>query len=220
MTAEAADGPPGPPCGPSAGGVRERKKHRTRMALIDAALELFARNGYEETTVDEIVAALPVSQRTFFRYFASKEDVILSQVTERYRALEEAVAARPAGERPFTALFEALRTVLQKIAAGDEEDVARFRRIRQVIEATPALLSAELTRYAASEGALVAEVARREGVDPERDPRPRLVVALFTAATRVGFEECSRRAIWDPGTIAARVDETVALVDATVRDWT
>ncbi|OLT23604.1 hypothetical protein BJF79_45925 [Actinomadura sp. CNU-125] len=211
MTADAA--------GRSGGGVRERKKRRTRMALIDAALELFVRDGYEETTIDEIVAAIPVSQRTFFRYFASKEDVVLSQVSERYRAVEEALAERPAAERPFTALFEALRTVLQTVAAGDEADVARFRRIRQVIETTPALLSAELIAYAASEGALVAEIARREGVDTARDLRPRLVVALFTAATRVGFEECSRREIWDPGTIAARVDETVALVDATVHDW-
>ncbi|QFG21224.1 TetR family transcriptional regulator [Actinomadura sp. WMMB 499] len=219
MTADAAGGAPGPARGRSTGGVRERKKRRTRMALIDAALELFVRDGYEETTIDEIVAALPVSQRTFFRYFASKEDVVLDQVSERYRAVEEALAKRPAGERPFTALFEALRTVLQTVAAGDEEEVVRFRRIRQVIEATPALLSAELTAYAASEGALVGEIARREGVDPERDLRPRLVVALFTAATRVGFEECSRREIWDPGTIAARVDETVALVDATVHEW-
>ena len=119
-----ADEPSGPARGRPAGGVRERKKQRTRMALIDAALELFARDGYEETTIDEIVAALPVSQRTFFRYFASKEDVVLSQVSERYRAIEDALAARPAGERPFTALFEALRTVLQTIAARVDETVA------------------------------------------------------------------------------------------------
>lgn len=220
--------PAGDPSGPAAegapppralAGLRERKKQRTRLALVDAALELFLSQGYEATTIDEIVAAVEVSQRTFFRYFATKEDVVTSFLAEHDAGLAEALAARPPGERPFTALFEALRVVLRAIAAGDPADSARFRRVRQVIESTPALMAAQMARNAAATEALAAEIARREDVDPVTDLRPRIVVAFFMAAVKVAFEECARQDIWDPGTVAARVEEAVELTGRTMLDW-
>ncbi|WP_084265426.1 TetR family transcriptional regulator [Actinomadura macra] len=215
----AEDGPaPGPP-GRALAGLRERKKQRTRLALIDAALELFLAQGYEETTIDEIVAAVEVSQRTFFRYFATKEDVVTAFLSEYDKVLEEALSSRPPGERPFTALFESLRVLLRTVAGGDPEDSTRFRRIRRVIEATPALEAAQMARYSASERILAAEIARREGVDPERDLRPQIVVAFHSAAARVAFEDCARQDIWDPETVAALVEEAVALARETMRDW-
>jgi len=226
MTAPAGDTPgseAGAPVpqtpGRALAGLRERKKQRTRLALIDAALELFLAKGYEAATIDEIVAAVEVSQRTFFRYFATKEEVVTNFLTEYDRVMEEALASRPPGERPFTALFESLRVVLRTIAESDAEDSTRFRRIRQVIEATPSLVAAQMARYKASERKLAAEIARREGVDPERDLRPQIVVAFYSGATRVAFEECARQDIWDAGTIAAQVEEAVALAATTMREW-
>jgi AcrR family transcriptional regulator len=227
MTAVPAGDVPGPPqgCGAPArtgrdlAGLRERKKQRTRLALIDAALELFLAQGYEATTIDAIVAAVEVSQRTFFRYFATKEDVVTSFLAEHDEVLAEALAERPAQERPFTALFESLRVVLRTIAGSDPADTERFRRVRQVIEATPSLMSAQMARSSASEKTLAAEIARRENVDPERDLRPQIVVAFYSSAARIAFEDCARQDIWDPETVAARVEEAVALVSRTVHDW-
>ncbi|MCP9949707.1 TetR family transcriptional regulator [Actinomadura madurae] len=210
---------PAPEQGRALAGLRERKKQRTRLALIDAALDLFLAKGYEATTIDEIVAAVEVSQRTFFRYFGTKEDVVTSFLSEHDQLMGEALAARPPGERPFTALFESLRVVLRTIAEGDPADGARWRRVRQVIEATPSLMAAQMARYSASTEALAAEIARREGVDLENDPRPRILVAFYLATVKVAFEECARREIWDAGTVAARVERAVTLAAQTMRDW-
>ncbi|GAA2161793.1 TetR family transcriptional regulator [Actinomadura napierensis] len=227
MTPAPAGDEPGPPEGAGVparteralAGLRERKKQKTRLALIDAALELFLEQGYEATTIDEIVAAVEVSQRTFFRYFATKEDVVTSFPAEHDHVLAEALAERPEGERPFTALFESLRVVLRTIAGSDPADSERFRRVRQVIEATPSLISAQMARYKAAESDLAAVIARREGVDPVNDLRPQIVVAFYSSATRIAFEDCARQDIWDPETVAARVEEAVALVSRTMRDW-
>ncbi|MFB4307046.1 TetR family transcriptional regulator [Actinomadura sp. GTD37] len=225
MSAVPAGDPSGHPPGPAPAegralaGLRERKKQRTRLALIDAALDLFLAKGYEATTIDEIVAAVEVSQRTFFRYFATKEDVVTSFMTEHDQVLGEALATRPPGERPFIALFESLRVVLRAIAEGDPAEGARFRRVRQVVESTPSLMAAQMARYSASAEALAAEVARREGVDLRHDLRPRIVVAFYLAAVKVAFEECARREIWDAETVAARVEEAVTLAGRTMRDW-
>ncbi|WP_030171177.1 TetR family transcriptional regulator [Spirillospora albida] len=210
---------PSDPAGePGRTGLRERKKRRTRLALIDAALDLFLAKGYEATTIDEIVAAVDVSQRTFFRYFATKEDLVTGFLGEYDEVLKEALAARPAEERPFTALFESLRVVLRTIGA-DPRGSARFRRVRQVVEATPMLEAAQMARYSEVQHALAAEIARREGVDPEGDLRPEILVAFQMSVARIAFEDCARRDIWDPETVAGRVEDAIEVARATVRDW-
>ncbi|MFD8557266.1 TetR/AcrR family transcriptional regulator [Streptosporangium canum] len=79
-------------------GLRERKKLRTRRALIEAALHLFEEKGYEETTVAEIAAAADISTRTFFSYFASKEDVVFFDGRARVDEIIDMIAHRRAGE--------------------------------------------------------------------------------------------------------------------------
>ncbi|MFI0449489.1 TetR family transcriptional regulator [Actinomadura sp. 6N118] len=199
-------------------GLRERKKQRTRLALIDAALDLFLAKGYEATTIDEIVAAVDVSQRTFFRYFATKEDVVMDTMVQYDQIMVEAVAARPPGEKPLAALFASLRVVLQNIAESGPDESARFRKIHQVVETTPALVHAHMARHKETEKVLAGVVARRLGVDPETDLRPRLIVAFHAASVRVAFEDCARHEVWDAPTVAARVGENITLAQETLRD--
>ncbi|MER6524672.1 TetR family transcriptional regulator [Streptomyces sp. NPDC001508] len=167
--------------------LRERKKRRTRDALLHAALDLFTSQGYEQTTVDEIADAVEVSQRTFFRYFPGKEEAAfaIQEITEAH--FLRAVRERPPYEPPLEALRQAVlegwETVNETIASV--VPVETYLRMFRVIESTPVLLAAHLRRSVETEEALARLLAEREGVDVETDPRPRLLVAVFGAVIRV-----------------------------------
>jgi AcrR family transcriptional regulator len=167
--------------------LRERKKQRTRDALLRAALELFATRGYEETTVDDIAAAVDVSQRTFFRYFAGKEETAFYVPRLAETQVVEAVRARPPGEAPLEALRRAVLESWDTINETIEEivPVDLHMRVYRVIESTPALLAAHLRRAAELEEELARIIAEREGLDVDADPRPRIIVALFGGVIRV-----------------------------------
>ncbi|GAA4921200.1 TetR/AcrR family transcriptional regulator [Streptomyces coeruleoprunus] len=171
----------------SATGLRERKKQRTRDALLRTALELFTTQGYEQTTVDEITDAVDVSQRTFFRYFTSKEEVafaIQDTVEERFL---EGLRARPAEEAPFDALrsavLDAWDTIGETITALVPLEL--YLGMFRVIECTPALLAVHLRRSIEMEENIARLIADREGLDVDADPRPRVAVAAFSGVMRI-----------------------------------
>src|SRR6266511_4728960 len=91
-------------------GLRERKKLRTRTELSDAAFRLFAERGFDETTIEDIVEQVEVSPRTFFRYFDSKEDVVIGFFDDLGLELWAMLESRPDKEAPFSALRGALGT--------------------------------------------------------------------------------------------------------------
>jgi AcrR family transcriptional regulator len=167
--------------------LRERKKQRTRDALLRAAVELFTTRGYEGTTVDDIAEAVDVSQRTFFRYFAGKEEAALALQELVVARFVEAVRERPAGEAPMEALrqsvlegWETLNEVIEAVVP-----VELYLRLYRVVESTPVLLAAHLRRNEEIEETLARVLAEREGVDVDADPRPRLAVAVFGGVMRV-----------------------------------
>lgn len=92
-------------------GLRSRKKAKTRVMIEDAALRLFAEQGYEATTVEQIAAAVDVSTTTFFRYFPSKADVILCHQDAHLPLLRETFLARPRHETDLAALEYAMLEV-------------------------------------------------------------------------------------------------------------
>ena len=168
-------------------GLRELKKQRTRDLLLRSALELFTERGYEETTVDDIAEAADVSQRTFFRYFASKEDAAFFVARLAESHFVRAVLARPPEEAPLDALRRALAESWSTIGEAVEQLVPLELHMRfyRVIESTPALLAAHLRRATELEEEIARVVAVREGLDVDGDPRPRVVVAVFGAVMRV-----------------------------------
>ena len=91
--------------------MRERKRERTRAAIIEAAMNLFESRGYDGTTVADIAAAADIGTRTFFGYFASKEELIFPEADIRVRAAVDAIAARGPADTPADVLLRALSTV-------------------------------------------------------------------------------------------------------------
>jgi AcrR family transcriptional regulator len=213
-----------PPSGDAAGRLparpgaprRERKKRQTRDALIDAALELFDAKGYENAAVREITDAVDVSERTFFRYFVSKEDLALSFVRDGADALLEALTARPAGEEPLTALRRAFRASLCQITA-DRGILGRkpsYLSVLKLIESTPTLLAASLRYVHDHDEAMVRVLARREGVDPAADPRPRIIATLFAGLVSLTLRDWLDEGAKGAGEAGGDTEAMLAAFDA------
>ncbi|MFE2720887.1 TetR/AcrR family transcriptional regulator [Kitasatospora sp. NPDC059327] len=175
------------PAGGAGPGLRERKKRQTRDALIEAAHRLFFSQGFAGTTVDEIAAAVDVSQRTFFRYFANKDEVALAVMAEAEDYFIDRLRARPAGENPLQALRAAIVESWRDLGARHPtgpSSVTSALELMRMIEDTPTLLAAHLRRVTEQERVVVQVLAAREGLDPAEDLRPAVMAAVFGSVLR------------------------------------
>ena len=164
-------------------GLRERHRRRTAAEIEEAALLLFAEHGFEAVTVEDIAAAADISRRTFFRYFAGKEDVLFHENALRRQELGDALAARPPGEPALTAL----RHAILSMASNFEDERERLLRRLRIIYASPTLQAGALGRQQAWEQAVSELVAQRLGVDPVGDLRPAVFASTTLAAVRVAI---------------------------------
>jgi AcrR family transcriptional regulator len=188
-------------------GLRERRKRLTAADLEAAALRLFGERGFDSVTVDDIAAEADVSRRTFFRYFASKEDVLLADHFVQLARLREAMAARPGDEPVLTALRNALLSM-----TGDFEDRREMVILRgRIMRETPSLQARSLVHQKTWEDAMEKMVAARLGVDPAIDLRPGVVSATTLAAMRVAFQ--SWLASGATGDLIAMTAEALDLLD-------
>ena len=162
-------------------GLRERHRKRTAADLEEAALELFSAKGFDAVTIDDIAAAADVSRRTFFRYFASKEDVILSDHPRRLGELQAALDRRPDDEPALTALRHAILSLAGTFEEQREQMLRRFR----LVTTTPALEARSLCLQRNWETAVTAMLAERMKVEPSEDLRPGVVAATTMAAMRI-----------------------------------
>jgi AcrR family transcriptional regulator len=184
----------------TAEGAWERRRVRTRAAIQAAGLELIARQGFESTTCEQIAAAAGISPATFFRYFPTKEDVVLQDDYDPLIA--DVVRARPARERPVTAFRRAMA-----VAIADEpreEDRLRARLVTSV----PALRSRSHEQLLSLRGHLAAAFADRMGVGAE-DLSVQVVAAACAAAVGVAVERWAA----GEGDLGPLVDLALRLLD-------
>ncbi|GLY72997.1 TetR family transcriptional regulator [Actinoallomurus iriomotensis] len=176
-------------CAAPMAGRRERKKQRTREALVDAAFRLFQEKGFDATTVEEIADEVDVSSRTFFRYFASKEDVVLTFQEEQFTTMLEALSSRPAAEPVLTALRNAAVSVIRACENGQYGfDPERFGCIQQMMESSPAVFGRSLEHGQKKQSEITRIIAERMGVDPAADLRPHVMAGLANCAFHSAFE--------------------------------
>ena len=160
-------------------GLRERKRQRTRETIARVALELFDRQGFQETTIPPIAAAADVSPRTVSAYFPHKEDLAFPDVEADFAAFDARLRDRLPGETAIDALRGFIRSMLE-----EGEPRASERRIRQrVIHADDGLRVHEHHSWARVQESLAAAIARDLGVAAD-DLEPRMAAA----ATLTVFE--------------------------------
>ncbi|WP_338693559.1 TetR family transcriptional regulator [Streptomyces sp. Q6] len=178
--------------------LAQRKRQLVSDELTEAALQLLALKGFDAVTVDEIVATAGVSKRTFFRYFASKEDVVVQFLADMGADMRAELAERPTDEPPALALLHAVRVPVTTCAADSE----RALRVVQLILRTPALLARFLERQAQWRDDLADELARRVGRDAGTDLFPRLAAGTALTAFHVVLQRWSESdAAQDPVTL-------------------
>jgi len=147
--------------------LQSRKQQLVRNEIWSAAVELFHASGFDNITIDQIAAHAGVSRRTFFRYFASKEDVVISSVVVVTEGIVAEVAARPAEEPPAVAIREAVKIVtLEDFAEDRAKSVALIRHTQNI----PALRARFAERQDLLRDDLAEVLARRAGRDK---PAPR-----------------------------------------------
>jgi len=145
-----------------------------RVEVGHVAMQLFLKQGFDKTTIDQIVAATGMSRTSFFRHFATKEDVVLGHVEELGHQVLEALCARPESESAWQALRRAFDLLTEETAASPEEQL----RMARMLDSTPSLKIRQLGKQLTWHALLVPEIARRLNVgDATRDPRPRALVA-------------------------------------------
>lgn len=163
-------------------GLRTRKKQRTHDAIGDAAVSLFLERGFDRVSVNEIAAAAEVSKPTLFRYFPTKEDLVLHRFADHQGEAARVVRDRAPGTGPMTALHRHFRAGLDRFdpvtGLDDHPEVVAFHRL---VFTTPSL-AARLTQYQAEDEEALAE-ALGEGIQARLRAAQALAVRRVLART-------------------------------------
>lgn len=177
-------------------GLRTRKKERTRQAISETAIAMFLEHGFDQVGVAEIAAAAEVSKPTLFRYFPSKEDLVLHRIADHRGEAAAVVRARPAGRAPLDALRDAFLTGLEAreptTGLCDHPEVMAYHRL---VFDTPSL-AARVVEYGAAEAETLAEALAEAMSEAEAmsdaDPAPRATGSTSRPTVRLTVRLTSR----------------------------
>ncbi|MEU6192215.1 mycofactocin system transcriptional regulator [Streptomyces sp. NPDC047061] len=169
----------GGPAAPKAG----RPPVSSRSSLERLGFELFARQGFDGTTVDDIAAAASIGRRTFFRYFASKNDLVWGDFEAQLVRLEELLSAAD----PATSMMDALRHAVVEFNRFDPADVPWHRQRMELILRVPTLQADSTLRYASWRDVVTRFAATRTGLAPS-DMQPRLIGHAVLASCIAAYE--------------------------------
>jgi AcrR family transcriptional regulator len=194
-----------PPDDRPAVGLRERKKARTKASIQHHALRLFRERGYDATTVEQIAEAAEVSPSTFFRYFPTKEDVVLSD--EYDPMIVAAYKAQPPEISPIQAMRGAMRSAFGQIPAEELEDI---RERSALIMQVPELQAATLANLTQTMRLLSGIVAERVGRAPDDFAVRNLSGALLGVWIAVLFDWAARPDV----DLLSALDEAMAHLEA------
>ncbi|MFS3128383.1 TetR/AcrR family transcriptional regulator [Nocardioides sp. Bht2] len=150
--------------------LRERTREAVRDEVLTSAWLLFADNGFERTTVDQIAESAGMSRRSFFRYFATKEELILIRLIEHDEKVAAMLSARPAEEGAWTAVRAALVPMLEAHELQRERSLALIRMMRE--PGLRSTLAERERRWVTRMAPLVAKRLPRTTVPFDQDPRP------------------------------------------------
>jgi AcrR family transcriptional regulator len=192
----------------SSPGLRERKKQKTRWLIQEHALRLFKAQGYDQTTVEQIAAAAEVSPSTFFRYFKTKEDVVIED--EFDPLLLGFVASAPASASPTGALRHAVREALALI---DDDARAQILDRTRLMYGVPALRMRMLDNFLDQVALIAGALAARADL-PADDPELVVLSGALTGAMIVALTAWQAQ---DGGDLAAIIDRALAVVDREAR---
>ena len=188
--------------------LRERKKARTRAALQEHALRLFREQGYQATTVEQIAAAADVSPSTFFRYFPTKEDLVLQDDMDV--RLIEALEQMPAGLGPVAAIRAAMHQVMGSFAGPELDMVRETTRLSLTV---PEIRARAMDDFSRTVTLMAGGVARRTGLSPD-DLRVRAVSgAIFGAIMAATAPWDDYRSGHINTQLFDRVDEALAVLE-------
>lgn len=168
-------------------GLRARKRRETLGRITDAGIRLFLHRGYEATTLDDIAAAAAISRRTFFHYFKSKDDILISLQSGMGATIADAIREAAPSKRPIEAVRDAVLEVCAAIPPDDMLAIDRLMRSNETVQAR------KQASYVEHERTLLAAL-RERWPEPGREAALQLVAMIAMGAIRLSTEAFNREA--------------------------